>query len=266
MQGFILSRRLLYATVFGILIILASLYTTITKKSEGGRSQTQTQKISPKTSTQVLDTTVNTNNKSVPTNSNNKTLTKTDVITRDLLGSYVQQVRNKTYTEQSGEKIVNKVTDEVFALNYKPKQLSTLITTPNNDYNTIKKYKDSLYKTLSALSNLKEYELTIYARAIQNNSKKDFDDLRNISLIYSNVATDMLDITVPKEVSTIHLSILNSLYKFSEVLKNMADGYNDPAAGLSGIGNFTKTEEEIQQSFSKLKTYFIEKKLYSTTT
>jgi hypothetical protein len=125
-------------------------------------------------------------------------------------------------------------------------------------------YKDALYQVMQPLFDLKEYELTIYAKAVRDNSKQEFDRLPRIATLYKQAGDNALSITAPRDISAVHLDIINSLYRFSVILNELAKGYDDPAASLSGVANFTQAESQFGNAFDNLKTYFVLKKVYDT--
>ena len=177
------------------------------------------------------------------------------------LNSYLKQSQQGTYSQQAKERIVEDATKQMFTLNFNSKQPKDILTTNNVSKVRAIEYKTSMHNAVKPLFKLTEYELTIYARAIRDNSKEDFDTLQKISEIYKQAGDDILAIVSPQDVSTVHLDIINSLYKFSVVLSNLAKGYDDPAASLAGSGQFNAAEEGVEQAFNKLQTYFILKEI-----
>ncbi len=262
-----MSKKLLYSTIFGVVIIGGALYisttntTTIPIQEYAIEDSVDT--------TQTIDTLWKDSNNSTSANMRNEVmdtpLTETDILTRSLIRPYVEQVRSDTFTEESGQDIINRLTEEVFTLDYTPINISAILITDDISKSSTLQYKTALYQAMQPLFGLGEYELTIYARAVKHNSKEDFNLLYSLSGIYRGVGDAILTIPAPQDISSVHLAIINSLYKFSVVLEDLSKGFSDPAASLSGTGNFVKAEEYMTQSFSRLKTYFILKDVANVT-
>ncbi len=252
-----MSKKLLYATVFGVVIVGGALYVSTNTKVAIPKEEVLAD--SNLETVQTIDTLWQDTDNASQENSLTGTtpsLTETDILTRNLISPYVEQVENDTYTKSSGKKIVDEITEQIFTLDYDPLNLTDILITNDLSKSSTLQYKNNLYKAMQPLFGLDEYELTIYARAVQNNSKGDFDSLSMLADVYSKVSDEILTITAPEDVSSVHLAVINSLYKFSTVLQDMSKGFNDPAASLSGTGNFTQAEESLTQSFNRLKTYF----------
>jgi len=265
---FVFSNRLLYASVFGVVVIGGALYMSHTDNTAVQVPPTTIAQVN-KTVTITTEAIIQEENKEEQESPNSPTedatgpstpqqeLTETDILTRNLLKPYIDQSNAETYSPRTSELIVTKATEELFTLEYTPFLEKDIIKTQKTDKDTILQYKKDLYSAIKPIFNLTEYELTLYGRAIQNNSKEDFDALLLVAQTYKQAAKQALLVTAPDNTNGIHLAIINSLNKFSLVLTTLAKGYNDPAASLAGTGNFTEAEESIGQAFSRLQTYFI---------
>ncbi len=277
---FIFSKRLLYASLFSVAVIGTAIYISQNEPSSESVERTTNSNIYTSTDT-IKETDTNTstqtelsktsNNQDVtPAISQNakqttyatstddeQKLTETDKLTRNILQPYFTQVSRNQYSPEQREQIVQNATKEMFTLAFTPLKPKDIRTLEDSSKQSVIAYKKALYEALKPIFTLDEYELNIYARAVRDNDKETFDSLKTIADIYKQSGDAVLAIPAPNEVSEIHLEIINALYKFSMVLEKLAKGYDDPAASLSGTGNFTEAEESIQQAFIKLKTYFI---------
>jgi len=267
--NFIFSKRIFYATIFSVVVIGGALYFS-QNKSEQQIEKDNTRTSAPKSSADSLTSeqeTIAPKSSADSITSEQVTiapkpeLTETDILTRNVLKPYIEQNNTDTYSPENGKRIIAKATKEMFKLDYTPIEPKDITTKQDSTKQAIIQYKKDLYKAIKPIFAVKEYELTTYARAIRDNDKEGFDLLAKISSTYSIAGDDALSLTVPNEVSAVHLATINGLYQFSAVLDALAKGYDDPAASLSGTGNFTKAEEELGQAFSRLQTYFILKEV-----
>ncbi|GEM_PF-5786793 len=262
-QGFILSKRLLVGSIFGITVIGGALYINTKNHISSNATQPSSQvaqnnKIDkPYLSTMGWEDSLLYVPASDTTKVTNTDLNETEILTRNTLGPYIKQNQDGTYSKEANTSIVKNATAYMFILDYAPLTPSDIKTNTKIDKNTVLEYRQDLYAAVKPLFELDEYELTTYARAIQNNSKEDFDSLLTIASKYKQAGDGALALAAPNDVSAVHLAIINSLYKFSVILNELAKGYDDPAASLAGTGNFTKAENELADAFNKLKLYFI---------
>ncbi len=260
--GLKISKRLILASIFGIVLMGSALYYTSQEPKAANIVDNNTQ--------QNVDDSIQDTAKTEEgatrevTEPQDDTLSKTDLLTSNLLSPYLAQIKQGTYSPTSKESIVANATEQMFTLDFTPLQPQDILTTSNISTERASAYKQALYTAVQPLFALSEYELTIYARAIRDNSEADFDSLQSIATIYKKAGDDVLTIVAPRDVSAVHLAIINSLYKFSIVLGELAKGYDDPAASLAGSGQFNTAEEEVGQAFSQLQTYFILKDVATT--
>jgi len=260
-EPLVISKKLLASSIFGVLIIGLAFY--ISNKQNNIPIIIQAADVDTSQNSNTYDTIAET----TPTDAvvkDAKPLTQTDILTRNVIGPYLKQLKDGNYSRESSQQIVQKATDYMLQLSFTPTIAQELNITTDTNKPTVEVYKAELQQALQPIFNLKEYELTIYARAIRDNSKQDFDSLAEIATVYNNAALEALKVAVPTDVSAVHLAIVNSLRKFSVILTELSKGYDDPAASLSGTANFTQAEEELGRAFEDLKTYFILKKVYNT--
>ncbi len=265
-EPLVLSKKLLVSSVLGVLIIGGAFYISNKRNSTPIIIETPVQN----TATTDDKLVYNPDNSPTEDSTDNsatdepESLTETDILTRNVIGPYLKQLKDGNYTPESGQQIVERATDYMLQLNFTPTTATELNIITDTSKPAVEIYKTQLQQALQPIFNLKEYELTIYARAIRDNSKDDFDSLANIATVYNNAALEVLKVPVPKDVSAVHLAIVNSLRKFSVILTELSKGYDDPAASLSGTANFSQAEEELGRAFEDLKTYFILKGVYDT--
>jgi len=264
--GFRLSTKLLYASFLAVAIIGSALYLS----TRDTPSQSTLETGGTELAVNDTDKTVDSTSESTQGSTNDaesqeadlsqapeRALTNTDLLTRNLLKPYIEQSNNGSYSATSKTNIVENATKEMFIIDYRPLQTYDISTTQDTSKNSAAVYKKRLHEAIKPMFELKEYELTIYARAVRDNSKEEFDSLTAIASVYKTAGDEALLISAPADAATEDLSVINSLYKFSTILTALAKGYDDPAASLAGTGNFTQSEEALGQAFDTLKVYFI---------
>lgn len=264
--GFKFSKKLLYSSFLAVVIVGSAIYMSTREAPSQSTPETGGAELATNNTGKTADTTSSSTQDSTNAAESQDTdssqtperaLTDTDLLTRNLLRPYIEQSNSGTYSKESKEQIIANATKEMFKISYEPLKIYNISTTNDISKDGAIEYKKRLYTAISPMFELQEYELTIYARAVRDNSKEEFDSLLHIASVYKSVGDGALLVQAPLDASATHLDIVNSLYKFSTILTALAKGYDDPAASLAGTGNFTQSEDELGQAFDKLKTYFI---------
>lgn len=125
--------------------------------------------------------------------------------------------------------------------------------------------KDSQIKdygnTLGAISKkylgpLPQSELIIYQEALINQDKEKIKELEAIALAYENISKDALQMQVPKEFASDHLSLINSCEQISKELKNMQKALIDPALGLVSFKQYLDTAQNVFDALTNINSRF----------
>ena len=131
--GLVLSKKLLLSSVFGIVVVATALYVSTSSKEEVLVAQ-ETNNTSGKDTSLIFDlSTVPLNNpsdkKGAGTTEDIDNLSETDILTRNIFGPYIKQLKEGTYTQNSAAKIVQNATDYMFTLDYTPLLSKDILTT-----------------------------------------------------------------------------------------------------------------------------------------
>jgi hypothetical protein len=81
-----------------------------------------------------------------------------------------------------------------------------------------------------------------------------YSKLPSIASAYQNFAKKMMEISVPSELETYHLSIANSSNNTGISVLNMAKIIKDPLVGLEGISQYQKYSAELVKAVADLET------------
>jgi RNase H-fold protein (predicted Holliday junction resolvase) len=256
------------AGIVGVVIIGTALFFSYTQKNKTviqNKNQINPQEVTEvdtKAQAASITITVPTTTNSTSTNSKNN-LTKTDVLTYDIIQPYITKKKNDTYDPSStNETIIQRATKRMFTINMPRVPLRDIKTTNDTTKQSVVKYKADIKQALQPILMLKkEYELDVYSRAIRDNDLKIFQHLNNIAKQYRKASKQVLVVTAPKDVAETQRKLAEDLMVFATVLDAMAEGYNDPAMSLAGLKHFTETEQEIVKTFDLYKKYFLSKKV-----
>lgn len=260
-----MSIRIVLASLLGFVLVGSALFTVI--RHNGPSALTDTSASSQEATATTLTLTTEdwqaalAHKAALQSASTSSTtlssLTETDQLVRSLLGPYFSETAQGAYSREQGVRIADRATAEALALVYAPLTPDDITTTNATSTTAVRTYKAAMQQALTPLFSLDEYELTIYARATEHNDPADFRMLAQYAAAYRTAGDAVRAIAAPRDVSAVHLAVVNNLYHLATVLDALAAGFNDPARSLSGVYNFTPVEEEFSQAFAKLNTYFI---------
>ncbi|MDP2650379.1 MAG: hypothetical protein Q8P16_02330 [bacterium] len=117
-------------------------------------------------------------------------------------------------------------------------------------------YKQAFQGAILPVAEIREYELTTYGRAVEQNSDEEFAKLESASKVYASIADDLLAIPVPEDAVGPHLDLANSFAAFAETLKRMAESPEDPVMAFVSMRNFLENEDTIKTAYSQIDIYF----------
>lgn len=253
-----MSHRVFWALLFGVVVVGVALYTASHSTIVVPPTQAQ-QPIPQDPSEQLTLTPADWDPTYTPTSDVTSTTTETAHVTNLLLNGYITETQRDTYTPETREHLVAQATAEALTLVQTDIPLSALTLTQETGIVRVSAYKNELYDAIKPIFDLDEYELTIYARATEQNNASDFEKLANYAQIYRTAGEAARSVVTPADGAQEHLAVVNALTHFAKVLDALAAGFNDPSQSLSGVYNFTTAEQELGKVFDTLNIYFITK-------
>lgn len=185
------------------------------------------------------------------------TLTETDLLAREIFGAYIQSKQQGTYDDEAFQYLVAQTTDERFdAENTTSYTRDDLTVTADTSTARVARYESSLQEALAAIAEIEEYELTMYGRALEQESEADFAKLEAASDVYASIAEDLLAVAVPADAVEAHLSLVNAFANFAQVLSRMTQSPDDPIIAFVATRSFLEGEDMIKTAYSEIDIYF----------
>ena len=185
--------------------------------------------------------------------------TTTTQITADrLIGAYIiqQQQNGGEVSEKEKDAIVKSTVQTLSQLQYTQYTEKDLSTSPNLQASAIEEYRNAVRVKLKPLEAIPEYELQIYARAVDKNDPAEFEKLKKAADIYSKIAKELLTVPVPEDAVENHLKFINGFMYTSASLASMSKGYDDVIASYRALGHFGKAERQLKMAQEALRVYF----------
>lgn len=146
-----------------------------------------------------------------------------------------------------------------------PYTLSKLIIIPANDDNSVKNYANNVGSVfLNQPIELKDNELNIFSVAIANEDKQQILKLDDYSATYGIMIHQFLGISVPQDISSTHLKLVNSIALLKQDVEKMRQYFNDPMAGIVGFTNYQTDFKSLQDAISEIKSDLAVRKISFT--
>ncbi|MBL7045487.1 MAG: hypothetical protein ISR99_00410 [Parcubacteria group bacterium] len=133
----------------------------------------------------------------------------------------------------------------------------TLTIAPSKE--SVSAYASDLDSIFSQMYKITEYELLTFTRAVENSDSFELRKLREPAKIYKEIVENLLTTETPENVVDIHVELLNGFSFLASSIEKMIVVENDPLAALVAVDGYTKSEEELGVTFSRLNTYFLTK-------
>ena len=199
--------------------------------------------------------------KTTPTiNTEPKTLT--EKLGRDLATQYLTaKSSGQALTEQQkqdlAQAVISKDYSSQFDFTYKDYTEKDLSVTNIVTSDEIIKYLNNLTKTFNN-TKLKTQidDLGIITRAFSTEDASEMNKLNPLINYYKNTSLALKNITVPKPLISLHLSIINSLKRAGDDLEYVKSNFNDPLVSLQAINNYQSSLKAYKSSLDLLATTF----------
>lgn len=188
--------------------------------------------------------------------------TNTDLLARQIFGAYIQSKQQGTYDPQAFDFLVAQAANVQFEQRQQAAYtIDDIKTTPDTSVAEAKRYEQAFQKAITPVTDIGEYELTTYGRAIESGDKSEFEKLTAAAAIYRSIADDLLTITVPEDAAQAQLDLINSFNTFADILLTMDSTPEDPVLSFVVTRNFIEGEDAIKTAYSQIDIYFTLKEL-----
>lgn len=196
------------------------------------------------------------NNYSIPEEDS----TLTDQMSRDFLSQYLLAVKND---ENITSADANNIAQNTLSLpdyntsvgaKYLPSNLKIINKT---DSNTLRIYRNRLLEVIkNRTSKVKDNPIMIVTVALSTEDEKELSKLDYIIKENRGFVSDLLKIEVPINVVGLHISLLNASSNLLTNLESLRVILGDPVRGLTGIGQYSQSINDLNLSLENLSNYF----------
>jgi hypothetical protein len=118
------------------------------------------------------------------------------------------------------------------------------------------KYKESLAQAFKPLLDTPIEELGLIER-LSSGDPKAPKDVEKIVEIYRNLSNELSKISVPANLSEIHLAMMNGTGRLAIVFISMRNLENDPVSAMVGFSRYEEYTNSLTEALKKLDDYFV---------
>lgn len=178
-------------------------------------------------------------------------LSSTDALARELFTSYAAARQGGSLDTATLNTALEEIVDRRTAVEktYTPYTLADVQTQSSVSVHT---YARSLNSALAEANTIREYELNVFARAVDNNGGAELQKLKATATIYRSIQQKLLTTNVPDDLVHQHLAFINSLGLLAYEIEQLSNWNGDPLDALVLVGTYSTAEDEMANAFDSL--------------
>lgn len=180
-----------------------------------------------------------------------RALAPSDALARELFSSYAGEQSNllsKTELEYAIEEMVQRQgtvkEPPIHTYDLSEIQISKTLS--------MSTYIGAVSQALNKAQQVREYELSVFARAVEKGGGSDLEKLRSAAAIYRSIQNELVAMPVPEKISTEHVIFINSMEAFIVSIEQLANWNGDPFTAIVLIGKYGDAEDAMVQDMSAL--------------
>ncbi|QSH39192.1 hypothetical protein JXR01_02700 [Candidatus Kaiserbacteria bacterium] len=187
----------------------------------------------------------------------NASTTRTDQLAREIFGAYIQSKQQGSFDSDSFDFIVAQAANSQFSIRHTAQYtLEDIGITSDTSQSRTLQYKSDFQEAITPVTQIGEYELITYGRAIESGNAEEFNKLTAAATIYDEIAQVLLTITAPEDAAQAHLDLINSFATFASILNTMTTTPEDPLLTFVATRDFLEGEDAIKLAYSQIDIYF----------
>jgi len=183
-------------------------------------------------------------------------LTRTDVLARDIFVAYADLKQSDAIDvvairDSAIDRAINENTSFETALQFTLEDLTTVA--PSSFSRGA--YKRAYAEATTILNTIQFSELELFTRYLEGDQVALVELAKNRD-VYKDFIVEIRSISVPSDVSLIHLELINNVQVLVETIDNMLGVEQDPLAALVFAQKFLEDEEILYRNGEALGLYF----------
>lgn len=191
-------------------------------------------------------------------------LTTTDKFAQDFFTEYLSLKDSEGVVDEYGkslliESAISKIIDSDNSLiRYTNSDLNI---SDRTDEDFVRNYGNTLGGIVFDNSPNTDNESDILNNIIANGDKEEVKKLDIIINAYRNTAKDMLLVSVPKDIVSGHINLIESIEQVSKYIEDIGTINEDPIRAIAGIEGYERSIVILNSALKDLRGYFVDKKV-----
>lgn len=206
---------------------------------------------------------------SIPTAQNNDSLTlkalatpgedATDALSKDVFSEYISLKKSGNLNPTSIDQLAERITSNIALPANAEFKEANLKTFDDKDSAMVRVYGNTFaliekkYRDQYELDPIQSEDLSTGLTSANPSSIQKID---RASKMYSDMAHELMTLSVPKSLASIHTDLANNYMQSSQGLKNMELLQKDPTRAIIGIEQHTKASSEEPLLLTKIINFF----------
>jgi len=181
-------------------------------------------------------------------------LSSTEAVARELFAGYAgarqRGALDRNQIENSIEDIVGRRLGDAS----RAPQFTLADIKTENDV-TVDAYAGSVSRALKEADTVREYELSVFARAVEKNRDIELEKLKATVSVYTSIQRALLALEVPPDIVNEHLAFVNSVASLAHEVERLSTWSGDPFDALVLVGDYSDAENEMVARLNDLFTF-----------
>ncbi|MEX0917384.1 MAG: hypothetical protein WDZ90_02595 [Candidatus Paceibacterota bacterium] len=194
--------------------------------------------------------------------SGDENLTDTDRFSREFFENYFNLRQSGILSSEQGQSLLlSQAIRGIGQVSPKTYTSNDLKISNDSSKGALRAYGNALGDIISSNSIENENEAVILLRALENEDESELQKLDEIKEVYEGMAQDMLLISVPGEVASLHLNLLNNFLQLEFDIEAMKNVYTDPIRVLTVIQNYRDHVKHLGEALLSYGSFFKSKNI-----
>ena len=183
------------------------------------------------------------------------TLSQTDKFSQELFATVAALSQNGELDQASIDQISEALKQEIQSKTIGKIFTSSDITTTNNNSAAIILNYNNTLNNLSTKYQIRVNPIVVFQESLMEDGEIDTSVLYQLEPVVSNLeglVGELLKVSVPTELATLHLNYTNSLQRLKENLDNIMSVEVDPLIALGSISKYEENSDAIEEAIITL--------------
>jgi hypothetical protein len=193
------------------------------------------------------------------TSQTDSNITKTEIVSKKIFDSFMETLQNGgAFSTEKSKEIASgalSVAMRTQTGNENDYVLNENQLVPATFANRIIYIKTVLNELKKMSSGDVENEIMLLFELAQGDKKDAVKKISKTAQFYNEHTHILMNIKVPSDVAGIHVEMIRSLLKYTKVLSDLGELFNDPLSSADAINSFESSKSKLSVSFLKLRSY-----------